>query len=196
MTPESRGVVLKGPYAENFLMCNASPREISESSKEDTRSTLTVHLPPLREFVHVAWPQRRPSWPSTRHCARRVRQNYERNSSTHASASFSALSAKVTLCLAASSDRSVPRPLRPRNPVLAVPDPMLPRRLWRVESTSALSALPVERLRKNPPLRDVPVVVPLSLGGVVRVSGAVVATLSVAREDEKIVPRLRGVAVS
>ena len=119
--------------------------------------------------------------------------------STHASASFSAFSAKVTLFLAASSDRSLPRTLRPASsPVPAVLeeelDPTLPRRVWRVESTSEL---PVERRRKNPRRELLPVVVvSLMLGAVVRVPGAVVAALSAGRDEEKMVPRLRGGAVS
>jgi hypothetical protein len=131
-------------------------------------------------------------------CAKRSR--------TYASAPFSAFSAKVTLNLAASSDLSLPRLLRPlRNPVPAaapeeVPDPPLWCWLWRVESTLDPLADEVERRRKNPPRRGLPVVVPLVLGGVVarvaRVAGVVVAVLSAARDDEKMVPRLRGVAVS
>ena len=110
---------------------------------------------------------------------------------THESASFSAFSASVTLFLATLRDRSPPRTLRPANsPVPAVLeevlDPTLPRRMWRVESTSEL---PVERRRKNPPRRGLPPVVWLELGGVVRVPGGVVAALSAARDDEKMVPR-------
>ena len=116
------------------------------------------------------------------------------SSNTHASASFSAFSAKVTLCLAASIDRSLPRPLRPAwVPVLAAgPDPTLPRRCWTwpVESTSEL---PVDLRRKNPPIREVLVDDPLLLGAVVPVSEVVVAALSVLRDEEKRAPRLRGV---
>ena len=118
-------------------------------------------------------------------------------SCTHASASFSAFSAKVTLYLAVSIDWSLPRPFRPvweaRDPVLvAGPDPTLPRRcwMWPVESTSEL---PVDRRRKNPPIREVPIDDPLSLGAVVPVSEVVVAALSVVRDEEKRAPRLRGV---
>ena len=118
-------------------------------------------------------------------------------SSTHASASFSAFSAKVTLCLAASIDRSLPRPFRPVweawDPVLvAGPDPTLPRRrcVWPVESKSEL---PVDRRRKNPPIREVPVDDPLSFGAVVPVSEVVVVALSAVRDEEKRAPRLRGV---
>jgi hypothetical protein len=201
MTTKFGSIVLKGTNAEYFLMCKASASKGTQKTRKEVQNSHSLFICLLFECLYMS--------PGFGHCLssrhqRTVKEESGKvmsetsSSNTHASASFSAFSAKVTLCLAASSDRSLPWPLRPVwDPVLvAVPDPTLPRRRWVwVESKSEL---PVERRRKNPPIREVPVVVvdALSLGGVVRALGAVVAALSATREDEKKLPRLLVGAVS